>query len=251
MTTKMARMAEVLSRSPSTRNIGTTTELSQNVAAKMTKTAVPGGGRWHRGKSGRRRRRRKRCSGRRKAKGVKGPCAVTPKERTPGGRILYSEARRVKFDGTRIVSCKLTNGKKVMNYLRSNKDIGKTKRTRSRTHGGDRKARPITNHDRRRTRGVWGSDGREDTSIRSSVERGTRVGDPLGAGRRRQSHGAEGLCQSGLVPPPRPGRLLAGLSGRGPVRRGEGSNIGEHGRRLELRTRPPSRTLEQPHRDAS
>jgi len=101
MATKLARMAEVLSRSPSTRNIGTTTELSQNVAARVTKTAVPGGGRWRRGKSGRprrpgRRRRREWCSGRRKAKGVKGPRAVTPEERTPGGRILYSEARRVK-----------------------------------------------------------------------------------------------------------------------------------------------------------
>ena len=51
------------------------------------------------------------CSGRRKAKGVKRPRAVTPEERMPGGRILYSKARRVKFDGTRIVSCKLTNGK--------------------------------------------------------------------------------------------------------------------------------------------
>ena len=68
MTTKLARMADVLSRSPSTKNIGTTTELNQNVAARVTKTAVPGGGRRCRGK----RRRRKWCSGRRKAKGVKG-----------------------------------------------------------------------------------------------------------------------------------------------------------------------------------
>ena len=52
-----------------------------------------------------------------------------------------------------------------MNHLRSNKDIRKTKRTRSRTHGGDRKTRPVTNHDGRRTRGVWGSDRREDTGI--------------------------------------------------------------------------------------
>ena len=78
MTTKLTRMAEMLSRSPITRNIGTTTELSQNVAARVTKTAVPGGGRRRRGKSGRprrpgRRRRREWCSGRRKAKGVKGP----------------------------------------------------------------------------------------------------------------------------------------------------------------------------------
>ena len=41
MTTKLARMVEVLSKSPSTRNIGTTTELSQNVVARVTKTAVP------------------------------------------------------------------------------------------------------------------------------------------------------------------------------------------------------------------
>ena len=82
MTTELARMAEGLSRSPSTRNIGTTTELSQNVAARVTKTAVPGGGRRRRGKSGRPRRpgrrRREWCSGRRKMKGVKGPRAVTP-----------------------------------------------------------------------------------------------------------------------------------------------------------------------------
>ena len=38
-------MTEVLSRSPSTWNIGTTTELRQNVAAGVTKPAVPGGGR--------------------------------------------------------------------------------------------------------------------------------------------------------------------------------------------------------------
>ena len=142
------------------------------------------------------------CSGRRKTKGVKGPRAVTPEERTPGGRILDSEARRVKLDGTRVVSCKLTNGKKIMNHPRRNKDIGKTKRTRSRTDDGDMKARPITNHDGRRTRGVWGSDRREYTGIRGGVEGGTRVGDPLGADRRCPPHGAEGLRQCGLVPPP-------------------------------------------------
>ena len=101
----------------------------------------------------------------------------------PGGRILYSEARKIKLDGTIIVNCKLTNGKKIMNHLRSNKDIEKKKRARSRTHGGDRKARPVTNHDGRRTRGVWGSDRREDTGMWGGVEGGTRVGDPLGADR--------------------------------------------------------------------
>ena len=208
---------------------------------------MPGGGRRRHGKNSRRRRSRRRSSRSRKTKGVKGPRAVTSEERTPGSRILHSKTRGVKFDRTRVVSSKLANRKKVVNHLRSNKNMRKT---RSRTHGGDRKARPITNYDRRRTRGVWGSDRREDTSIGSGVERGARVGDPLGAGRRRQSHGAEGLRQSGLVPPPRPGRLLAGLSGRGPGRREEWSSASEHGRRLELRTRRPSRTLGRPHRDA-
>ena len=32
------------------------------------------------------------------------------------------------------------------------------------------------------------------TGIWGGVEGGTRVGDPLDADRRRQSHGAEGLC---------------------------------------------------------
>ena len=54
---------------------------------------------------------------------------------------------------------------------------------------------------------------------------------------RRSTHGAEGLRQCSLVPPPRPGRLLAGWSGRGPERREQGSSSGEHGRRPRLRTR--------------
>jgi hypothetical protein len=45
MTTKLACLAEVLSSSPSTRDISTTTNLSQNISAGMTEAAVPGGGR--------------------------------------------------------------------------------------------------------------------------------------------------------------------------------------------------------------
>src|SRR6185437_15508647 len=69
MTTELARMAEGLSRSPSTRNIDTTTELSQNVAVRVTKTAAPGGERRRCGKSGRPRRpgrRRRRVVQRKK-----------------------------------------------------------------------------------------------------------------------------------------------------------------------------------------
>ena len=86
---------------------------------------------------------------------------------------------------------------------------------------------------------MWESDRREDTDIWGGVEGVTRVDDPLGADRRRKSHGAEGLRQSSLVPPSRPGRLLAGLSGRGSEWSEQGSSTGEHGRQLGLRTRVP------------
>jgi hypothetical protein len=99
----------------------------------------------------------------RKAK-CKGAQAVTSVELTPGSQILHSKTRSVKFNRTRLVSCKLANSKKIVNHLRSNKNIGKTKRTRSKTHRGDRKIRPITYHDRR-PRGMWGLDKRENTSI--------------------------------------------------------------------------------------
>jgi hypothetical protein len=83
-----------------------------------------------------------------------------------------------------------------MNHLRSNKDIREMKRTGSITHRSDRKTGSITDHDGGRTRGVRRSDRRKDTRIRSSVVRGTQVGDPLGANGRRQPHSAEGLCQA-------------------------------------------------------
>jgi hypothetical protein len=57
----------------------------------------------------------------------------------PKHGILYSKARGTEFNRTRIVSCELTNGKKVMDHLRSNEDIGKTKGTWSTTQRSDRK----------------------------------------------------------------------------------------------------------------
>ena len=42
VTAKLARMTKMLPRSPSTRDACTTTKLSQNVAAGVTKPAVPG-----------------------------------------------------------------------------------------------------------------------------------------------------------------------------------------------------------------
>ena len=96
-------MTEVLRRCPSTWNISTTAELSQNVAAGVTKPAVTGGGGRRHDKSTRRINRR-RGSGNRKPKSVKGPRAVTSEEWTPRSRVLHSKTRGVKFDRTGVVS---------------------------------------------------------------------------------------------------------------------------------------------------
>jgi hypothetical protein len=59
-------------------------------------------------------------------------------ERTSGSQIC--KPRGVKVDRTGVVCGELANGEKRMTYLRSNnKDVGETKRTRSRAHRGDRK----------------------------------------------------------------------------------------------------------------
>jgi len=60
MTTKLARMTKVLSRSPSTRNISITTKPSQNIAAGVTKPAVPGGERRRHGKDKRKSKAKQR-----------------------------------------------------------------------------------------------------------------------------------------------------------------------------------------------
>jgi hypothetical protein len=46
-----------------------------------------------------------------------------PLESSISQTSLHRKTRRVKLHRTRIVSYKLTNGKKIMKHLRSNKDI--------------------------------------------------------------------------------------------------------------------------------
>jgi hypothetical protein len=84
----------------------------------------------------------------------KGARAVTSEQRTPGSQILHSKTRRVKLHRTRIISCKTTNRKKVVNHRRGNKNIGKAKGavSASGTHGRDRKTRTIYDHDGRRVK---------------------------------------------------------------------------------------------------
>jgi hypothetical protein len=171
-------MAEVLSRQSSARKMSTVTELSQSVTAGVTKSAVPGSGRRSRGETS---VHRVWSGESRETKGVKGPSTVTTEKRAAGSQIHHSKPKGVKVDIIGVVCGELANGKKKMNYLRSNKDVEETKRTRSRANRGDRKTRPITNHDRRRIGGVRGMDGREDTNIRCGVEGSPRVGNPIGA----------------------------------------------------------------------
>jgi len=132
-------------------------------------------------------------SGSRNTEGVMGPRAVTSEKLTPGSQILHSKTKRVKFDRTRIVNCKLANGKKIVDHVGSNKNIGKTKRTRSSTHGGDRKTRPITNHDRRGARRM-GVGQKKEYQHQAWCGTKPRVSNPVGTDWRCQPHVNEGLC---------------------------------------------------------
>jgi hypothetical protein len=67
---------------------------------------------------------RSQCRGSRKAECVERPRAVTPSEKGPGGKILHRKTKRVKFHGTRVVSSELTDGKKILNDVGGNKNVG-------------------------------------------------------------------------------------------------------------------------------
>jgi hypothetical protein len=192
----------------------------------------------------------------RKPKGVEGAGAVTSEEGAPSCRVLHSETRRVKLDRTRIISCKTTNRKKIVDQRRSDKNIRNAKRAgrSGGTHRCDRKARAIHHHDGRRERGRRANRG-EYTRVGSGVVGSTGVRDPLGTHRRSQSGSLEG-SQGGRVPTNQPGRWSRRRRGprrsskrRGPGRRrGEGEprrrgeprlRTSEHGRRgTSLRTWP-------------
>jgi hypothetical protein len=63
----------------------------------------------------------------RKPNGVEGPGAVTSEEGAPSCRVLHNKTKRVKLDRTRIISSKTTNGKKIVDQRRSDKNIGMRK----------------------------------------------------------------------------------------------------------------------------
>jgi hypothetical protein len=65
--------------------------------------------------------------------------AIAAGDHGPGPEVLHGKTKRVKFDGTIIISGELTHKDKVFDYLGRNKDILKTERTNvSGTGGRDR-----------------------------------------------------------------------------------------------------------------
>ena len=85
--TQLARVVETLIRRLIESDIYTMAKLSQCVAAGVTKTTVPSGGRRGGGEGsgrGERRRSGNRCRGRRKPKSVQGPRAVTTEKGSSG-----------------------------------------------------------------------------------------------------------------------------------------------------------------------
>jgi hypothetical protein len=70
-----------------------------------------------------------RCARNKKMNGVEQPGAIAPSDHVPGSEILHTEAKRVKFYGTKIINIKLTNRKKILHDVRYNKDIIEIERT--------------------------------------------------------------------------------------------------------------------------
>jgi hypothetical protein len=76
---------------------------------------------------------------------------VTPEQRSPGGQIPHGEARWVKLNRTRVISGETANREKVVNHPGSHKNIRNMKGAveSGSSHGGDRNAGAIGDHDRR------------------------------------------------------------------------------------------------------
>lgn len=82
--------------------------------------------------------------------GVERPRAITPDDEPPSKQILHREAKRVKLNGSRVVSSKLVNKHKTLNNIRCHKNVLKMKIMRQSfmTSTNDRESRTITNNDR-------------------------------------------------------------------------------------------------------
>lgn len=85
--------------------------------------------------------------GRRRKGGIEVARAIAAKNLLAGAKVLHRKTRRVKFDGTIIISSKLANRNEIFNELWSYKSISKVERC-VRKHGmtntTNRKKRTIT-----------------------------------------------------------------------------------------------------------
>ena len=83
--------------------------------------------------------------------GIEVASTIAPDDLVPSSKVLYRKAKGVKLDGTMIVNGKLTNKNKILDKVRSDKNIIKIesiKRSmnRSVTGMGDREMRPIADN---------------------------------------------------------------------------------------------------------
>ena len=129
MTSQLTSMTEGLMGASSTRDGRTTSQLGQRIHAGVAEAAMPSDRRSCSHQSMRKRWRRW-GGGSGKTKGVERPDAVASGEKLSRGKILHKQARRIKLNGTRIVNSELTNRKKIMNDVGSDKDIVQAKGTR-------------------------------------------------------------------------------------------------------------------------
>jgi hypothetical protein len=115
-----------------------------NVPARMTETTMPGGSRSYNGE-----RLWRRDPGW-QAQGVDKTGAIGPNDHALRSKILHKETKRVKFHRTRIISGEFMNRQKILNNVRSNKDIVKVKGSWENrvAYGGNREDRTVTYNDR-------------------------------------------------------------------------------------------------------
>ena len=57
--------------------------------------------------------------------GVEWAGAIASKNHGPGKKILHRKTIWIKFNGTRVIGSKLTDGDKIFDYLWNNEDITK------------------------------------------------------------------------------------------------------------------------------
>jgi hypothetical protein len=137
MTSKLTGMTMAGSVAGGTLDGSGVSELGERLMTGVAEPLVPKGRRGGSEESGGRRKQR-----------VEGPGTVTPEDLAPSRKILHRTTKRIKFHTAVIVNSKLTNRYKILNKIRSKKNIVKVKVVRkvSCAGGGDRYTATVTNN---------------------------------------------------------------------------------------------------------